>query len=199
MARPMSTSLMARPMSTGSPNEYWLAQPRSMARPTAPHLARHRPRHLPGIGALPSPRQGRDSSQEKNSKLSSNPTVSANLPGIGARPRHLPGIEASCLPSLRHTEVGIPTSLYTAKVGIPTSVFCPKNPSPGQRRRSGSDAVLAASLPECFFSPFTRPAVNPGVGAGLLTQSWRGNRIARKTHHRASAECLPAPCSSPYR
>ena len=54
---------------------------------------------------------------------------------------------------------------------------CPKNPSPGQRRRSVI-AVLAASLTECFFSPFTRPAVNPGAGTGLLTQSWRGHRIA---------------------
>ena len=34
---------------------------------------------------------------------------------------------------------------------LPELGFIPKNPSPGQRRRSGSDAVLAASLPECFF------------------------------------------------
>ena len=44
----------------------------------------------------------------------------------------LPGIEASSLPSLRHTEVGIPTSLYT-KVGIPTS-----------RVRASAAAVAAA-------------------------------------------------------
>ena len=31
--------------------------------------------------------------------------------------------------------------------------FCPKNPSPGQRRRSVSDAILAAPLTECVFSP----------------------------------------------
>ena len=131
------------------------------------------------------------------------------------RPHHLPGIEASSLPSPRQgrnssTEVGIPTSLYT-EVGIPTSVFCPKIPSPGQRRRCVSDAVLAASLTKCFFSPFTRPAVNPGVGTGLLhsilawaqdcftawaqdcfTQSWRGPRIAsvssRKLWKRVSTQ-----------
>ena len=162
--------LMARPpMSTGSPNgPLVLARPTSFdgspngSTPSAPPAAKPARHRSP---AEPAPRSG--FFPGKKSKLSSNPTVSANLPGIGARPRHLPGIEASCLPSLRHTKVGIPTSLYT--VGIPTSLFCPKNPSPGQRRRSGSDAVLAASLPECFFSPFTRPAVNPGVGAGLLT------------------------------
>ena len=29
--------------------------------------------------------------------------------------------------------------------------------------------VLAASLPECFFSPFTHPAVNPGVPEKPIT------------------------------
>ena len=64
---PNEYGLAQLPLSTGSPNllvlarptpnEYGLAQPRLMARPTAPHLARHRPR-LPGIEAssLPSPR-----------------------------------------------------------------------------------------------------------------------------------------------
>ena len=89
---------------------------------------------------------------------------------MDTRPRHLPGIEASSLPSPRQgrdssTEVG-PTSLYT-EVGIPTSVFCPKNPSPGQRRRSVSDAILAAPLTECFFTTHTPSR-----------QSWRGHRIA---------------------
>ena len=64
------------------------------------------------------------------------------------------------------------------EVGIPTSVFCPKNP------RSIADGV--------FFSPFTRPAINPGLGAGLPPsilgwaqdcprQSWAGRRIAPPT------------------
>ena len=63
--------------------------------PAAPGIA-SLARHLPGIearakvGILP---------RKKKSKLSSNPTVSANQPGIGARPRHLPGIGA--LPSPR--------------------------------------------------------------------------------------------------
>ena len=78
-----------------------------------------------------------------------------------AKPATCPA-EASSLPSLRHT-----------KVGIPTSVFCPKNPSPGQRRRSVSDAVLAASL-TVFFPTIQSwrghriAPLNPGVGAGLL-------------------------------
>ena len=86
-------------------------------------------------------------------------------------------IEASSLPSLRHTEVGIPTSLYT-EVGIPTSVFCPKNPSPGQRRRCVSDAILAASLTVCFFH---HSHAQPSILAwaqDCSTQSWRGHRIA---------------------
>ena len=49
----------------------------------------------------------------------------------------------------------------------PGAQDCPKNPSPGHRRRCVSGAVLAASLTVCFFSPFTRPAINPGVGTGL--------------------------------
>ena len=73
----------------------------------------------------------------------------------------LPGIEASSLPSLRQ---GWDSS---TEVGIPTLLFCPKNPSPGQRQRSGSDAVLTASLPECFFTTHTPSR-----------QSWRGHRIA---------------------
>ena len=56
-------------------------------------------------------------------------------------------------------------------------------PAPKVRERCCPRSIA----PRVFFSPFTRPAVNPGVGTGLLTQSWRGHRIARKTHHRASA------------
>ena len=72
----------------------------------------------------------------------------------------------------------------------------------GMKPNSGSDAMGSASLPELVSSRkthhrasaeglgamlssqhrsqsvFFHPAVNPGVGAGLLTQSWRGNRIA---------------------
>ena len=174
------------------------------ASPAAPP-ARHR-----------SPRQGRDSSREKNVEVvppqdncekknpvflwgdnclkfrrtcpASEPPGRATCPALKPpRPRHLPGIEASSLPSLRHTKVGIPTSLYT-EVGT-TSVFCPKNPSPGQRRRSVSDAVLAASLDSVFFTIHTPSQLNPGVGAGL----------PEKTHHRASAEGLSASCFSPAR
>ena len=82
---------------------------------------------------------------------------------------------------------------------LPELGFIPKNPSPGQRRRSVSDAVLAVSLTECFFTTHTPcrqswrghriATLNPGVGTGLPhsilvwaqdchTQSWRGHRIA---------------------
>ena len=42
-----------------------------------------------------------------------------------------------------------------------------RKPLPGQRRRSVSDAVLAASLTECFFTTYSP-----------CRQSWRGHRIA---------------------
>ena len=84
-------------------------------------------------------------------------------------------------------------------------ICCPRSitpgvffPSPGQRRRSVSEAVLAASLTECFFTTHTLPSilawqqdcpcqswrgnrialVNPGVATGLPLQSCCGNRIA---------------------
>ena len=85
---------------------------------------------------------------------------------------HLPGIEASSLPSLRH-----PRSGFFHQSRNSDLAFLPENPSPGQRRRSVSEAVLAASLTECFL-PLTRPSVNPGVGTGLPLQSCCGNRIA---------------------
>ena len=82
---------------------------------------------------------------------------------------------------------------------LPELGFIPKTPLPGQRRRSVSDAVLAVSLTECFFTTHTPcrqswrghriAPLNPGVGTGLPhsilaraqdcpTQSWRGHRIA---------------------
>ena len=47
---------------------------------------------------------------------------------------------------------------------------CPKNPSPGHRRRCVGDAVLAASLTVCFFH---HSHAQPSILA-----SWRGHRIA---------------------
>ena len=82
---------------------------------------------------------------------------------------------------------------------LPELGFIPKTPSPGQRRRSVSDAVLAVSLTECFFTTHTPcrqsccgnriAPPNPAVATGLLhpillwqqdcsTQSCCGNRIA---------------------
>ena len=74
-----------------------------------------------------------------------------------------------------------------SKVGFPTSVFCPKTHH-RQRRMSASALLLAVPLTECFL-PLTRPAVNPGLGTGLLlsillwqqdcfNHSCAGNRIA---------------------
>ena len=87
---------------------------------------------------------------------------------------------------------------------------CPKNPSPNQRQRSVSEAVLAASLTECFFTTHTPcrqsccgnriAPPNPAVATGLLhpillwqqdchCQSWAGRRIA--SPNPAAATGLP--------
>ena len=50
-------------------------------------------------------------------------------------------------------------------------LFARKNPSPGQRRRSVSGAVLAGATDRVFFFTIHTPS----------RQSWRGRRIARKT------------------
>ena len=161
------------------------------------------------LNVLPRPGQAQPPPQIMGRRVERLLDHAASLPSSSA--------STTCLPSPRQgrdssTEVGIPTSLYT-EVGFPTSLslpilpekscgsdamgsaslpelgFIPKNPSPGQRRRSVSDAVLAVLLTECFFSPLTRPAVNPAVATGLplsillrqqdcSTQSCCGNRIA---------------------
>ena len=63
-------------------------------------------------------------------------------------------------------------------------ICCPRSitpgvffPSPGQRRRSVSDAVLAVSLTECFFTTHTLPSILAWA-QDCPTQSWRGRRIA---------------------
>ena len=103
--------------------------------------------------------------------------MSQQWPGIEALPPRLPGIEASSLPSLHHTKVGIPTSL-SHRGRNSDFAFCPKNPSPGQRRRSVSESVLAGPLAECFFH---HSHAQPSILAWAQdcpTQSWRGHRIA---------------------
>ena len=55
-----------------------------------------------------------------------------------------------------------------SEVGFPTSVFCPKNPSPGQRRRSVSEAVLAGATGRVFLA----------WAQDCSCQSCCGNRIA---------------------
>ena len=82
---------------------------------------------------------------------------------------HLPGIEASSLPSLRH-----PRSGFFHQSRNSDLAFLPENPSPGQRRKvrqRGCPRSIADRM-------FTRPSVNPGVGTGLSLQSCCGNRIA---------------------
>ena len=102
-------------------------------------------------------------------------------PGIEAsRPRHLPGIEAFSLPSLRRPRsvfrlrffaCTTPRSdfrlRFLTEVGFPTLLFARKTHHRASAERSVSVAVRAAPLTECFL-PLTRPAVNPGLGTGLL-------------------------------
>ena len=82
-------------------------------------------RHLPGIGALPSPRQGRDSSYRgRISDFGFLPRSDFRLRFLPEKTHHRASAEGRCRP------------------------------------RSIADRV--------FFSPFTRPSVNPGVGTGML-------------------------------
>ena len=69
----------------------------------------------------------------------------------------------------------------------------------GLALRHPAAPALPAAPPDRVFLPLTRPSVNPGVGTGLPLQSWRGHRIARKTHHRAIAEGVSAMPSSQHR
>ena len=123
-------------------------------------------------------------------------TTLAEERALPLRARHLPGIEEPAEPAPpevgiptslfhrgRNSDFALPPRSEfrlrffsrrsefrlrsSTEVGIPTSVFCPKNPSPGQRRRSISDAVLVASLTECFFHHYS-----------LCHQSCVGHRIA---------------------
>ena len=67
--------------------------------------------------------------------------------------------------------------------------FLPKKPITGPAPEVRQRGCPRRTADRVFFSPFTRPAVNPGVGTGLPhsilawaqdchTQSWRGHRIA---------------------
>ena len=125
-----------------------------------------------------------------------NPTVSANLPGIEAstpaaparhslQPAHRGRDSDFALPPRSELRLRFfaekPITGPAPKV---REICCPRSitpgvffPSPGQRRRSVSEAVLAASLTECFFTTHTLPSILAWQ-QDCPCQSWRGNRIA---------------------
>ena len=84
-----------------------------------------------------------------------------------ARQRSLPG-RATC-PALKPRQA----AEHPLSPGSLLYVLYVLSRKPHCRASAGPHSIA----PRVFFSPFT-PAVNPGVGAGLLTQSWRGHRIA---------------------
>ena len=100
----------------------------------------------------------------------------------------LPGIEAS--PAAPPDRVFfLPLTRPSFNRLLAWAQDCPKKPitgpSPKVCQRCCEDGIADI----VFFSPFTRPTVNPGVGTGLPhsilawaqdcpTQSWRGHRIA---------------------
>ena len=93
------------------------------------------------------------------------------LPGIEARPR-LPGIGARAKGfPLPEKSSG---SDVVGSASLPELGFIPKTPSPGQRRRSVSDAVLAVSL--TFHHSHAQPSTLAWA-QDCSTQSWRGHRI----------------------
>ena len=67
--------------------------------------------------------------------------------------------------------------------------FIPKNPSPGQRRRSVSDAVLAVSLTECFFHHLHALPSILLWQQDCSTPSCCGNRIAPPNPAVATQSC----------
>ena len=113
----------------------------------------------------------------------------------------LPGIEASSLPSLRHTEVGIPTSLshrgrnsdfaflpkkpITGPAPKVREICCPRSITPGvffsitgpapEVRQRGCPRRTADRV---FFFTIHTPCRQSWRGRRIATQSWRGHRIA---------------------
>ena len=75
---------------------------------------------------------------------------------------HLPGIEASSLPSLRH-----PRSGFFHQSRNSDLAFLPENPSPGQRRKVRQRGCPRSIADRMFFTTHTP-----------IRQSWRGHRIA---------------------
>ena len=108
-------------------------------------------------------------------------------------------------------------SFRFCRASLPELGFIPKTPLPGQRRRFVSDAVLAVSLTECFFTTHTPcrqsccgnriAPPNPAAATGLLhpillwqqdcsTQSCCGNRIENSTRNstRGNSEKMGHAC-----
>ena len=104
-------------------------------------------------------------------------TLPRHLPGIEAsRPRHLPGIEASSLPSLHHTEVGIPISLSHRDQNSDFA-FLPEKPTSAK----GPGVTLSSQHnSRSVFSHHSH--AQPSIMAWAQdcpTQSWRGHRTWR--------------------
>ena len=136
-----------------------------------PGIARPR---LPGIGAcsLPSPRQGRDSSYRgRDSDFALHRGRFSDFAVASDFARKI--LRKRCGGERIASGVG----------------FHPENPITGPAPEVRQRGCPRGTADGVFFSPFTRPAVNPGVGTGLPhsilawaqdchTQSWRGHRIA---------------------
>ena len=140
------------------------------------------------VGACLHARLTRQPTESYGSYGSYGHTVIRRL-GCATLPR-LPGIEASGLPAphrSRNSDFAfLPEKPITGPAPKVREICCPRSitpgvfffPSPGQRRRSVSEAVLVVPLTECFFH---HSHAQPSILAWAQdcpTQSWRGHRIA---------------------
>ena len=114
-------------------------------------------RHLPGIGALPSPRRGRDSSTEV-------------------------GFPTSLSHQGRNSDFAfLPEKPITGPAPKVWERRCPRSIADRVFFHHSHAAVnpgVATGLPLSSLARAQDCSLNPGVGAGLLTQSWRGHRNA---------------------
>ena len=187
MARPMSTGPngpLARPTgSAARPQLPGIARPRLpgvgfhpenlIAGPAPKVCQRRRPRsiadrvffhHSQALPSILARAQDCHTQSWRGHRIATlNPGMGTGLPhSILARAQDCPGVAQY---GLAQRLARLPTSLYT-EVGIPTSVFCRKT---HHRASAEGPGVMLCSQrnSRSVFPPFTRPAVNPGVGTGL--------------------------------